>query len=247
MDSLKQLLDTIDSIKEKITNQEYLELCNQARKVYDYLNYEQKTHIIFVPDNFNTENELVEIESEEDVSESELEQIEQELDNECVCTQNEFLCFTNPSLRCNNYQTILQYCPPLARKFDSNAPKYKLPKTITEITENPLDATKCIRYMLNSFSIHNSTPEDKMNGIVMCVLITLLHFNPEYNIKRYLQILNKKIIESLEGYEKFKDSCKPILEHYYDTTSEETIEIIKGWYDNVNQKIEILDFMNMQY
>ena len=236
MDSLKKLLDTIDSIKEKITNQEYLELCNQARKVYDYINHEQKTTVILVSDDFDSDD-------------SEDEEIINDLveSKQCICTDNEFRCFNNPYLHCNNYQTILQYCPPIARKFDSTSPKYKLPKNISEFLVNSVDATKCIRYMLNSFRIHNSTPEEKMNGIIMCVLITVLHFNPEYNMKRYLQILNQKIVESIEGYERLKDSCKPILEHYYDTTSEETIEIIKGWHDIVNQKIEILDFMNMEY
>jgi hypothetical protein len=267
MDSLKKLLDKVDSIKDKITNQDYLELCNEARKVYDWLKLSEQKELKLLTLIHNVEEMGIvsdsdeELEDLEELDELKYQDQDQEQKNElkseekiilleCSCQENKFLCFFDDvSRRCNNYQTILQYCPAIARKYNPNAPKYTLPKNIINLSENSPDIINCIRYMINSFR-HTHTHPEQINSIILCVLIMILNFSPEFNVEKFIEISSCKITEAITAYEKYKPETKLVLENYYDTTAEETIEIIKGWQKEFSKKLENIEIsclMNIDY
>lgn len=264
MDSVHRLIDKIDTIKNKISDNEYLELCKETQNLYNVLKESKSIESIIQERhlelseiaNQELDNEDYDSDTEYD-SDAESESDEEvgvmdNLDNGCICNEHEFRCFNDPFENCNNYSIIVQHCPPFAIKFDENAEKYKLPKYIVEIPETSSNAIKCVKYILNSFRIHNKTRSERINGVIMCILTTILHYSPEYNNKRYLEVMITKLTECITEIEimmesnDFNDMCKPILEDHYDSSAEETVEIIKGWKDQIQQKLAILELMSIE-
>jgi hypothetical protein len=228
-EAIHKVINKIDDIKEKISNEEYLSLCNHILEIYKiYNNQESK-------------------ESKEEI----IQEIEED-EETCDCTEENFRCYEDHIL-CRNFFAITEYFPALLRKYSHLYPniatKIKLPEDISYSHNNETMNSKYLKYIMQC-SEHCEDRPDKLIFIISMLMFIIKNYIDKFNNKNFLKTVIDKIEETTDYYMSNINNENSIfdvrLSFYFDHTPQEIMTILNKWKDLLNEKKELQELMTIE-
>jgi hypothetical protein len=175
--------------------------------------------------------------------------LKSDLEVKCECgINNIFSCFACPKI-CKNYDTICKLCPLFKIMIEDNKEsKYSLQAKITHVENDENKAlVNTMRYLFNYYK--NIDGFDQFIGMIACVSVILNNYIPELNNFNFLTVTLKKIEQILNHYQnqKNKSLCDKKLSEYFDTTPEQSMQIVSMWKNLIEEKLSLVELMNIEY
>lgn len=177
--------------------------------------------------------------------------LQSDLEVKCECT-NVFNCFVCPKT-CKNYDIICKLCPLFKNMIEhTSETKYSLPIKITDVeNDENKDVANTLRYLFNYYK--NIDVLDRFIGMFVCISVILNNYVPELNNINFLNVTIKKIDQILDHYQsqsqnqEQKSLCDKKLIEYFDTTPEVSMQIVSTWKNLIQEKLSLLEFLNIDY
>jgi hypothetical protein len=173
--------------------------------------------------------------------------LQSDLEVKCECT-NIFTCFVCPKT-CKNYDIICKLCPLFKNMIEhASETKYSLPIKITYVeNDENKDVANTLRYLFNYYK-NIDLLSDRFIGLIGCISVILNNYISVIDANsRFLEITLSKIDQILDHYQKHQSETNKNLIQYFETTPEETMKIIFTWKNLIQEKLSLLELLNIEY
>jgi hypothetical protein len=216
--TLGSLINLVDDIKTKLSDGEYLILCNtinDINKLYKETKYECKYH-----------------EDDED----------DEPFSSCICTSDAFNCQSYLQSSCRNFNILAKYCPMIVKYFCPDLPKIKLTDMVNCSPILDLNIGKCVKYLIMLYDV--STPIETRFVCTFGSIITYVLNGINGQTPQMLRMIIDKC-EHIISKSSTLDEIKRLIDEYFDNTYEDFVRIVSSWRNKIGEQLITSEMNNM--